>query len=324
MKRALIYSLVFHVAVLIVLMVGFSNPFRKTLAEQRPIMIEFVNISDFTQAPVIAPQDVQEPEMLEEAPQQEPAPTPPVEAPKPEPLPAPEPPKPTPPPPPKPEPKPESKPEPISEPEAEPIPTLEPKKPEPKPEPKPEKKPEVKEEPKKKEDPKKEKEKVELDLDKTKEKPKPKKDDKSDKEKIDKAFDDLFKDLNDDKKDKKTNSKSSGGKKGAPADRVGDVVTASEIDAIKAKMREIWIVPNGARGAKNLRIKVSLKLSRDATVLDVKIVETNRLSDPVYKAAAESAERAIRDPRFSPVPLNLEKYEQWKEIILNFDPKDMY
>jgi hypothetical protein len=38
---------------------------------------------------------------------------------------------------------------------------------------------------------------------------------------------------------------------------------------------------------------------------------------------AESALRALRNPRCSPLALPPEKYQQWQEMIFNFNPKDM-
>jgi hypothetical protein len=48
---------------------------------------------------------------------------------------------------------------------------------------------------------------------------------------------------------------------------------------------------------------------------------TNDLS---YRTAAESARRAVLDPRCSPLPIPQDKYEMFKEFIFNFDPKEMF
>ena len=41
-------------------------------------------------------------------------------------------------------------------------------------------------------------------------------------------------------------------------------------------------------------------------------------SDPVYRAFAESAVRAVR--ACSPLKLPPESYQQWRNVIFNFDP----
>lgn len=318
MKRAAILSGILHVVILIIMIVGIVDPFSRKLEDQRPLMIEFVDISDITKAPVIAPMDVMEPEPAAEAPQQEPQPTspPPVEQPpQPEPMPEPT-------PPPAEQKQPEPQPEPVKAPEPEPLPIPEKKKEEPKKEePKnEEKKPEVKpEEEKKKEEPKKEKAEVNL----MKEKPKPKVDTAKEKKKIDDAFDDLLADVTKDSK-KKDTSKTSGRTKGAPAEQIGEVVTASEIDAIRRLMQKCWIVPNGVRGVRNLQVKLKLNIAKDGTVQTAQIVDRGRMnSDPIFRAAAESAERAIQDPSCNPLPLNPAKHQQWKTMTMTFDPADM-
>lgn len=319
MKRAAILSGILHVVILIIMIVGIVDPFSRKLEDQRPLMIEFVDISDITKAPVIVPMDVMEPEpAAAEAPQQEPQPTspPPVEQPpQPEPMPEPT-------PPPAEQKQPEPQPEPVKAPEPEPLPIPEKKKEEPKKEePKnEEKKPEVKpEEEKKKEEPKKEKAEVNL----MKEKPKPKVDTAKEKKKIDDAFDDLLADVTKDSK-KKDTSKTSGRTKGAPAEQIGEVVTASEIDAIRRLMQKCWIVPNGVRGVRNLQVKLKLNIAKDGTVQTAQIVDRGRMnSDPIFRAAAESAERAIQDPSCNPLPLNPAKHQQWKTMTMTFDPADM-
>lgn len=321
MKRAAILSGILHLVILIALIIGITDPFTRKLEDQNALMIEFVDISDISKAPVLAPMDVAEPEpVIEEAPQQEVESLPPVEHPKPEHQPQPE---PAPPPPveqQRPEPQPEPKKAP--EPEPEPLPVPEPKKIEPpKPEPKKEeKKPVVEPEIKKVPEPIK-KEKVEVNL--KKEPPKPKADPTKEKKKIDDAFDNLLADVAKPTK-KKDSAKSSGRAKGAPAEQVGEVVTATELDAIRRLMQRCWIVPNGVRGVRNLQVKLKLTISKDGTVKNAQIVDRGRMgTNPIFRAAAESAERAIMDPSCNPLPLNPAKHTQWKNMTMTFDPADM-
>ena len=39
------------------------------------------------------------------------------------------------------------------------------------------------------------------------------------------------------------------------------------------------------------------------------------------QAAADSALRAVRNPRCSPLKLPLDRYEQWRTITIRFDPQ---
>lgn len=329
MKKPAIYSFLLHLGLFLLIVLGLPSPFHKPLSEQKPMMIEFVNIADFTQAPLLAPQDVQEPNQNDQPQQPEPEPAKPEPTPE-EPKPIPE---------PQPDPEPvveESKPQPVKEPGPEPEPLLMPEE-APQEKPKLEPKPELKEEPKKVEQKKEEKkekvkEKVEVDLTPDKKEDQKKKDaekkkkEAEKKKKEEKAFEDFLSDVvpDDESMKKKPAAKSSGKTKGAPADRVGDVVTASPIDAIMAQLSRCWIVPRGARGAKDLAVKVELKVNRNGTVIEAKVPERGRLSDPVYRAAAESVQRAALDPKCNPLPVDLDKYEEWKEMRVTFNPAAMY
>jgi len=59
-------------------------------------------------------------------------------------------------------------------------------------------------------------------------------------------------------------------------------------------------------------------------VRDARIVDQGRMStDSFFRAAAESAMRAVLNPRCNPLKLPREKYDVWKSFILNFNPKEM-
>ena len=301
MKRPLIYSVCLHAIVLILLMIGFYNPFqRKTTPTEQPMMIEFVQIAEESAAPQLAPEAIQN---------AEPIPTPPKPTPpKPEPV--------------KPEP---AKPEPLPEPEpVKPEPQPEPKKPEPEPDPmpepvldvKPKEKPKKEKEKPKEQPPKKQKAEITLE----KKKPKSKKtDEKAKKKKPEKSFDDFLSDvLNED-----DGTPSQG--KGAPAKNIGAVVTASEIDAIRQRIYKCWIIPSGIRGARDMVVDIHIHTARDGTVTRADIDDKARMSrDPAFRSAAESARRAVLDPRCNPLPIPPHKYEQFKDFIIGFNPKDMF
>lgn len=314
MRRPAVYSAILHVVIFILLTVNLYNPFRRNLAEQKPVMIEFVNIADISTAPILTPEEMRDPEpQVEPQPEKEQTPEPPKPAPEAKPEVKPE----------TAAPKPEAKPQeqPAPEPEALPIPAEKPKEPKKVEELKPEpNKEEAQEKPKKDDKPKPEK--AEVNLDKVEDKPKPKEIDPKAKKKINDDFASLLKETS--AKVDKDKTKSPGRVKGAPAERVGDTVTGTELDALKAHMRRCWIIPNGVRDAKNMSVVVTMNVGKDGVVKDAKIRDTHRLSDPVFRAAAESARRAALDPKCNPLPLPPAKYEQWKELEFDFNPKGMY
>jgi hypothetical protein len=107
----------------------------------------------------------------------------------------------------------------------------------------------------------------------------------------------------------------------APLD---EALTASQIDLIIRKIEGCWDVPAGARDAKNLDIEIKAALNPDGTVRQAVIVDTGRYAgDPFFRAAADSAKRALLDPRCSPLPVPPDKYEAWHNLDLFFNPKDL-
>ena len=99
----------------------------------------------------------------------------------------------------------------------------------------------------------------------------------------------------------------------------------SEIDLVRQQIRECWSLPAGAKEAENLSIEIKMAMNPDGTVRQARILDQNRLqSDPFFRAAAESALRAVLNPHCNPLKLPPEKYQQWQNMILIFDPKDMF
>jgi hypothetical protein len=48
-----------------------------------------------------------------------------------------------------------------------------------------------------------------------------------------------------------------------------------------------------------------------------------RMSDPLFRAAAESARRTFFNPACTPLKLPPEKYATWKDLVVDFSPKDI-
>jgi len=104
-------------------------------------------------------------------------------------------------------------------------------------------------------------------------------------------------------------------------------VTISQIDAIRRHFERCWNIPAGARDAENLAVDIRVALGPDATVQRAEIVEQSRMAtDPFYRAAAESALRAVLNPRcrsLQDVGLRPDQYDQWKDMTITFNPKQM-
>ncbi|MBI3113435.1 MAG: cell envelope integrity protein TolA, partial [Rhodospirillales bacterium] len=83
--------------------------------------------------------------------------------------------------------------------------------------------------------------------------------------------------------------------------------------------------PAGAKDAQDLNIEIRVVMNPDATVREARIQDQRRLQgDPFFRAAAESALRAVLNPRCNPLKLPPDKYQQWQTMTLNFDPRDMF
>jgi hypothetical protein len=93
-------------------------------------------------------------------------------------------------------------------------------------------------------------------------------------------------------------------------------------------MRQVspcWSIPVGVKDAHEISVGVRIYLKPDGTLSGPPRVEDGKrmLSDGAFRAVAESALRALRNPRCSPLRLPLKSFETWREISFNFDPREL-
>jgi len=299
MRKALLYSALLHIIIFLVIYFDLRFALFQRMDTSQAMIFDFVAISDKSAAPKrsVAPapeetakEEIKEQEKKEELKKQE-----------------------------TPEPEKQKEPEKPKEQEAKKEKPKEETIPKKKDKDKPKKEEKKKDEPKKKE--KKTPKKAEVDL--TKPKPKGTKEDANDKKPKakKKSIDDVLSKVTDD-----TDAIDALiGEEGADVDNLGPVVTASEIDAVRAKIRPCWSVPAGAKGAKDLVVDIDMELNADGTVIKADVVDKRRMAnDPYYNVAAESAQRAVLDPKCNPLPLPKGKFNQWKNMTMSFNPKDMF
>ena len=98
-------------------------------------------------------------------------------------------------------------------------------------------------------------------------------------------------------------------------------MSVNEIDALRARIAQCWNPPPGGLGAEQIVVKLRLQLNQDGTLVGYPTV-ANSGSSPFFQAAAESAVRAVY--QCQPYALPSDKYELWRDMILNFDPSEMY
>lgn len=305
MRNGVLLSLGLHLAVALVAVAGLPD-FGEPMVASEPVPVDIVSEAELAPAKEPAPEPEPEPEPEPAKSEPEPAPTPPpapdapevaeaAPAPPPEPEAAPAP-EPTPEPAPEPKPEPESKPTPPEKTEAEPEP--EPDRPPPRPASKP---------------------KVRL-ASKSEEEREPQPD----------RLDSILKNVERDLKPRETQNAEAEKEPPPEEDRkprvrrteVSEKLTGSQLDAIRRQIERCWNPPVGARDAENLVVELRVQLRRDGTVQQARIISTERMSDPFYRSAAESALRAVRI--CSPLEnLPPEKYEAWRDMRLTFDPREM-
>jgi hypothetical protein len=108
-----------------------------------------------------------------------------------------------------------------------------------------------------------------------------------------------------------------------PRAPLGSQLTASEIDLVREQLSRCWNINAGARDAKDLVVEIRASVQPDGTVSRADIVDTGRLSDPLFRAAAESARRTFFNPQCTPLKLPPDKYATWKDLVVDFSPKDI-
>jgi hypothetical protein len=297
MRPGVIASVAFHVTIFLVAIFGLPHLMEPPPEIEEAIPVDLTaQISEKSTPP---PRQVQSPKPEEKPaePEKMDVPPPPkIEPPKPEP-PKPEPPKPEPTPPPPP-PKP-----PEPEPTPEPVPTPKPKPPEP---------------PKPKEEPKPQ----------TEEKPKPKKDE---------FFSEMDTVLKNVDKPKQTSQpmpapqpqNAPGGAKQTVNSPLSDATgqpTISEKDYIRKQIEDKWSFDPGARDVANMTIRVRIQIDSDGRVIraDLDVDQGRYMSDSFYRAAADTARRAVlaASPLKAPEG-RIDFFHKYADFTLNFDPRSL-
>jgi TonB family protein len=99
------------------------------------------------------------------------------------------------------------------------------------------------------------------------------------------------------------------------ANPVGEL-SITEMDLVRRQLAACWNVPAGTKDGKDMYVDVKLEMNPDATVRTAVVTGSRGGA----QAAADSALRAVRNPRCSPLKLPLDRYEQWRTITIRFDP----
>jgi outer membrane biosynthesis protein TonB len=100
----------------------------------------------------------------------------------------------------------------------------------------------------------------------------------------------------------------------------GARMTMSELDALRAQIARCWSPPVGGLGGERIIVRLRIQMGEDGSILNQPRV-LNREPSSYFDAAAGSAIRAVLSCQ--PYTLPAGKYDQWRDMILNFDPSQM-
>jgi colicin import membrane protein len=99
-------------------------------------------------------------------------------------------------------------------------------------------------------------------------------------------------------------------------------LSQSEIDALRKRLGECWNPPAGAANGGQLKVVLRVLFKPDATVATPPQLVAATASS-FGPAMAESAKRAILTCQPFTM-LRAEHYQQWKDIEITFDPREMF
>lgn len=98
-------------------------------------------------------------------------------------------------------------------------------------------------------------------------------------------------------------------------------LSQTELDALRARLMQLWNPPAGASNPEELIVTVRIRLNIDGTLAGPPQVVSSGQSG-FYMTARESAVRAVfRGQPFD--MLNPSKYDAWKDIEITFDPREL-
>ena len=108
----------------------------------------------------------------------------------------------------------------------------------------------------------------------------------------------------------------------AAAKPSGPPLTGREKGALVLAVQQCWAPPVGVQGAADLVVTLSVELSQDGKLIgNPKLIEPSGTPQGLVQQAYESGRRALI--RCAPYSLPQDKYEQWRQIEVVFNPQNM-
>ena len=101
-------------------------------------------------------------------------------------------------------------------------------------------------------------------------------------------------------------------------------LSLSEEDALKAQIFGCWSVPLGLPLSDDLLVRIKLQLKPDGTIEKMEMLDHIKMNTPgkeKFRTLADSVKRAVQ--LCNPLRVPTTGYERWKNMILNFNAREM-
>ena len=101
-------------------------------------------------------------------------------------------------------------------------------------------------------------------------------------------------------------------------------LSLSEEDALKAQIFGCWSVPLGLPLSDDLLVRIKLQLKPDGTIEKMEMLDHIKMNTPgkeKFRTLADSVRRAVQ--LCNPLRVPTTGYERWKNMILNFNAREM-
>ncbi|MGN6551012.1 MAG: hypothetical protein ACTHJ3_14110 [Pararhizobium sp.] len=103
----------------------------------------------------------------------------------------------------------------------------------------------------------------------------------------------------------------------------GSKLTQSEMDALRGQIQKNWNIIPGMADGQDVRIQVTMRLDPSGAIVGQPEVTATGGSESTRETLAGSARRAVlMSSPFQGLPSD--KYDAWSEVVVNFDPSQMY
>lgn len=102
----------------------------------------------------------------------------------------------------------------------------------------------------------------------------------------------------------------------------GAKLSQSELDALRGQIQRCWSPPSGVSEAGSLRISIQMRLDSSGQLEARPEIVDGGGSSMIERIAGEAALRAVQ--RCAPYNLPADKYETWADVVVNFDPSQMF